>query len=244
MSDQEEDDFVPGAEDEEDDSDDFYEEDEDLPQEPILDGILSLDESKLLTYKGERFNLQGTEPLAFNILNAKEHNLPVTVTLTGVCELEDRPGKAAPRKIAVTIAASAKNGGSKTSSDNDDEKDSVNLFHISGKEESLDGAECLEFRGSFQSTTGNSTGLRCHARLIQSTASASAAAAPRAHDALSDDELEEGVVEVDELIGLHEDAGLSVEDLRKRYHGGEESPPKKIKIAEEDEDDEDEEYGF
>lgn len=55
--------------------------------------------------------------------------------------------------------------------------------------------------------------LVCKKRYVQSGGAAAAASA-----ASSDDDADDGV-DMNELIALHQDAGLSVEELRKRYRG-------------------------
>lgn len=128
-------------------------------------------------------------------------------------------------------------------------------------------SELLEFRGEYHPQGGsNGVNLVCQARYVPSsttttaTTSAMAKSAPMAVAAArssngSDDDdddyddPDEGV-EMDELIALHEDAGLSVDAImRKRYNENENDASakpaaKKGKTSADEDDDDDDEYGF
>jgi hypothetical protein len=130
-------------------------------------------------------------------------------------------------------------------------------------------AEIMEFQGGYYPGNGKRLPLVCRVRMVASkpaSASASAgaaskpAAAAAAHRVDDDDEDEDedyddadDEVDYEELIALHEDAGLPVDTLRKRYHSGaatieeqEDNGKKKAKPTPKsgDDDDDDSDYGF
>jgi hypothetical protein len=133
--------------------------------------------------------------------------------------------------------------------------------------------EIMEFQGGYHPGNGKRLPLACRVRMVASkpaSASASAAAASSkpaaaaaasAHRVDDDDEDDEDEdyddaddeVDYEELIALHEDAGLPVDALRKRYHSGavqeqQDNEKKKAKptpkSCEDDDDDDDDDYGF
>jgi hypothetical protein len=134
--------------------------------------------------------------------------------------------------------------------------------------------EIMEFQGGYYPGNGKRLPLVCRVRMVASkpasamaaagAAAASkppAAAAAAAHRVDDDDEDEDedyddadDEVDYEELIALHEDAGLPVDALRKRYHSGantveeqEDNGKKKAKPTPksgDDEDDDDSDYGF
>jgi hypothetical protein len=130
--------------------------------------------------------------------------------------------------------------------------------------------EIMEFQGGYYPGNGKRLPLVCRVRMVASkpaSASASAAAASKpaaaaaAHRVDDDDEDDEDEdyddaddeVDYEELIALHEDAGLPVDALRKRYHSGaavqeqEDNGKKKAKPTPKstgDDDDDDDDYGF
>jgi hypothetical protein len=132
--------------------------------------------------------------------------------------------------------------------------------------------DIMEFQGGYYPGNGKRLPLVCRVRMVASkpaSASASAgaagaaskpaAAAAAAHRVDDDDEDEDedyddadDEVDYEELIALHEDAGLPVDALRKRYHSGaaieeqEDNGKKKAKptLKSGDDDDDDSDYGF
>jgi len=134
------------------------------------------------------------------------------------------------------------------------------------------GIDMLQFQGGFYppTTETEKVALTCQARIVAShppatpagAAAPVAAAAARVQDDDDDDEADDDAdedVDYNELIALHEDAGMSVADLRKRCRGGStkttrsssSSTNKKLKAAPppppaaEDDDDDDEDFdGF
>jgi hypothetical protein len=140
-----------------------------------------------------------------------------------------------------------------------------------GNEHGHSGAvgEIMEFQGGYHPGNGKRLPFLCRVRMVASkpaAASGSAAAASKpaaasAHRVDDDDDEDEDYddaddeVDYEELIALHEDAGLPVDALRKRYHSGaggvvqeqEDSGKKKAKPtpkSTDDDDDDDDEYGF
>jgi hypothetical protein len=147
-------------------------------------------------------------------------------------------------------------------------------YNIYGIQQDANGGDLLEFQGAFAPVSidsnvdnGTSIALVCRVRLLPpapaavTTAATSPAAAvgSTAKDS-SDEDFDDADDEVDydELIALHEDAGLSVDDLRKRYHEGDggttttESPSKRSRqpaaqfssSQPENDDDDDDDFGF
>ena len=140
----------------------------------------------------------------------------------------------------VKFLSTNENGSGKTASvegggneEQQDEKKSSAFVHgvkIYGAETwdaAPSGCTKIEFMGSFSATGNDSVPLTCLVRRIPTTAAsapkaspvAAAAARPEPVDDDDDDVLveEEHQVEVSELIALREEAGLSVEEIRKRY---------------------------
>lgn len=144
-----------------------------------------------------------------------------------------------------------------------DQKESFREFRIYGKQ--LESTESdgmlLEFSGVFRPTVenANSASLISQIRFIPANNDTSTANSPNRATAAatgykrkcdSEDyyDKDEDEVDYDELIALHEDAGLSVEAIRKRYQngGGDEAgmgQPTKRKSTTEDEE-EDDDIGF
>jgi hypothetical protein len=134
--------------------------------------------------------------------------------------------------------------------------------------------EIMEFQGGYYPGNGKRLPLVCRVRMVASkpasamasagaaagAASKPAAAAAAAHRVDDDDDDEDedyddadDEVDYEELIALHEDAGLPVDALRKRYHSGaatveeEDNGKKKAKPTPksgDDDDDDDSDYGF
>ena len=96
-------------------------------------------------------------------------------------------------------------------------------------------------------TMHESSGLECQYRRTNRKAPpAAAAAAVSAAAVPADDDVENDVdegVDYDELIALHQDAGMPVADLKKRYAAGAATKPPPAKRGK-SADDSDEEYGF
>jgi hypothetical protein len=136
--------------------------------------------------------------------------------------------------------------------------------------------EIMEFQGGYHPGNGKRLSLVCRVRMVASkpasamaaagaaagaaskpaAAAAASAAAHRVDDDDEDEDYDDADDEVDyeELIALHEDAGLPVDTLRKRYHSGaatvedqEDNGKKKAKPTPKsgyDDDDDDSDYGF
>jgi hypothetical protein len=118
------------------------------------------------------------------------------------------------------------------------------VYSVFGKGTDASGA--FEFFGNLNPSDAHhhSIPLLCQKRQVLKKSPAAAAAVAASNQDDDDDDADEEV-DYDELIALHQDAGLSVADLRKRYHGGtpdeDQGGTKKPKIQEDESDDE---YGF
>jgi len=264
-------DFVPGMDEEDDDEDD--------DAFPMLDGNLFLDEDQKIHYKGHGFHLTSDQVVPWNLLDSKvkPKEQACHLIMNGPCDLESTgKGKPTPRKIEVTWTledSSSLNGGenqkitalSRKKGDESDEKNGGKMpttyYRVFGQQIDAPEGDIIEFKGGYHPTDGKKLGLLCQARMTTSSNVAAGVAAARPAAAVAsartdkDDEDEDdlneadGQVDYDELIALHEDAGLSVDALRKRYRGptegADESPPKKKAASkEDDDDDDDDDYGF
>ena len=119
-----------------------------------------------------------------------------------------------------------------------DSKTSGIYYRVFGTQVESNGGDLMEFLGGYYppSTPEEKVGLVCQVRMIPAattpgngTTSSPQAAAPQVPMAVAaaaariddedDDEYEEADENVDynEIIALHEDAGMSVDDLKKRY---------------------------
>ena len=255
MSDDEEnDDFFPDEEDD-DDEIDFVpgQEDEDEEEEDeeehllLLEGHLDVTDDKKLVFEGATFRIQAESEAPWDLLAASEPSQEsCTLVLRGPCESSSQPlmAKAAPRKLEVTWSVYKEAG--KKGDDDDDDAPSFQ-YRIHGREIEVVGGNAMEFRGGY-APVGGRVACTCQVRLTKAQPAVAAAAVAAAVIPAGDDDDEEADdgVDYDELIALHEDAGLPVEALRKRYRengGEEEAEPKKGK-ATEVEDDDDDDYGF
>jgi hypothetical protein len=118
------------------------------------------------------------------------------------------------------------------------------VYSVFGKGTDASGA--FEFFGNLHPSDAHhhSIPLICQKRQVLKKSPVVAAAVAASNEDDDDDDADEEV-DYNELIALHQDAGLSVADLRKRYHGGtpdeDQGETKKPKIQEDESDDE---YGF
>ena len=152
--------------------------------------------------------------------------------------------------------------------ENDGGKMPTTFYSVFGQQVDASGGDIMEFKGGYHPDDGKKLRLLCQVRTIASNVAAeavaakppppppvaAAAAAAAAAACLPDEDDEDDdfddaddQVDYEELIALHEDAGLPVDALRKRYRGdtegASESLPKKKAARKEDEDDDDD-YGF
>jgi hypothetical protein len=269
--DEEEAEFEPGNDDDSDADDDdaFQAEDDDDEEDYImLKGSFARHDGCLL-YKGrvlsETFELKSIEPKVYwevrqpTKTSADESTPPRTRRI----EMEGSMGKDTVKvELILTVQ---ENGNShvavgKSSGEDDEEEDSkmaakpsaaksANVYTVYGK--GTASAENFEFLGQLDPSTAkhNSIPLECRKRMVSAAPAGAAAVATAVVDEDDEDDADEEL-DYDELIALHEDAGMSVEALRKRYAGGgaagdndDDAKPeaKKQKTQEESEDDE---YGF
>lgn len=276
--DDEEDEFVPGMDDHDDDDD------EDGAIVPLLDGILSIDTENILHYRGDGFHLASIKPVEHNLLSSSNgstkpaENKVYAVVMEGPCDIESVSGNPTNRTMEMTWSvqdsrqallspSQIKSTKQKDVNDNDDEEEGKKApalyYSVYGKQVDCAKGESLELQGGYSpNAQGKEVSLVCQVRIVQTHLQvAPAAAATPVAAARVDNEVEEededaadGGVDYDELIALHEDAGLSVEELQKKYrnrdsvtHQG--SSPKRAKTHEDDEkeqedDDDDEDYCF
>lgn len=276
--DEDEAEFEPGNEDSDDDA--FQADDDDDEEEDyiMLKGTIARHDGRLI-YKGrllsETFELKSKEPkIHWSCTHptktfADETNPPRTRTI----DMEGTMGKNTV-KLELTLSeqqqGTSANGNQKVAAkgkgnDEDDDgkmpskpaaaaspsKQPVNVYTVYGK--GTDGSGSFEILGQLDPNTAehHTIPLECRKRTVSTAPAAVAAAAVVDED--DDDDADEGL-DYDELIALHEDAGMSVEDLRKRYHSAaaetgndddnDAKPAAKKAKTKEDSDDDDEEYGF
>jgi hypothetical protein len=281
---EEEDDDDDDDEDDEDDEDDFHpgddeeEEEEHVEPSTFLEGILSIDPEQKLHFKGDRFHLQSTAAVPWNLLDQsiKPKENSIVFDMTGPCDVAllnqneangdadaESSKKPTPRnlKVTVTVADSSDqtNGTSKrlkSSGDDDDEKRPASiLYHLHAIEVIGEGTPSLEFQCSFHPLQTTELSVQWQVRIAQPTSAAAAAvAAPVAaaaarstlagygYDDDDEDVEEDEAIDHNELIALHEDAGLSVDALRKRYRGEPDNAGDLKKAKGDDEDDDDIEF--
>lgn len=239
----------------------------------FLDGTLRLDCECKLHYKGKGFHLQSVKKIDWNMLDRivkPKATDDLSLEMVGHFDIPDDAEKSdrkpTPRKLKVAWTVTEPSVDGKTAilkngrGEDGDGKMPSWFYQVYGCEMSdTRGTARLEFKGGYHPTDGNEVSLLCEFRMIKEpvadsaamppTAMAAAAAAGAAggdsedEDDYSDDAEDE--VDYDELIALHEDAGLSVEALRKRYQedvNGEtqashEIAKKKRKPTEEEDDD-------
>ncbi|GAX25391.1 hypothetical protein FisN_5Lh489 [Fistulifera solaris] len=253
---EEEDEFVPDY----DDADD----EEDGAIVPLLDGILSVDRENILHYRGDGFHLASIKPLDCNLLSSAA-NPAIRVyafVMEGPCDIESVSGTPTHRTMEMTWSVqdscdaflSPSQGKRADDDDNDDEEENKKApalyYSVYGKQADAGKGESLELQGGYSPTVqGNEINLVCQVRIVSThpqvpAAAATPVAATRMENEVEDDddEVDDGV-DYDELIALHEDAGLSVEELRRKYRTGEsaEPPSKRPKTQEKDQDDDDDE---
>jgi hypothetical protein len=254
--DEEEDEFVP----------DYDDADDDGAIVPLLDGILSIDQENILHYRGDGFHLASVKPLDCNLLSnaTKPANNVYAFVMEGSCDIESVSGTHTHRKMEMTWSvqdsreAFLSPSQGKRADDDDDEEDNKKApalyYSVYGKQTDAGKGESLELQGGYSPTAqGNEINLVCQVRIVSThpqvpAAAATPVAAARVDNEVEDDddEADDGV-DYDELIALHEDAGLSVEELRRKYRTAEsaESPSKRPKTQEkEQDDDDDEDYCF
>ena len=142
-----------------------------------------------------------------------------------------------PSKPAAAEAKTDGEDGKKPASVNGETGSVCSVF---GRGSDASGA--FEFFGTLQPSHKHHVSLECQKRTVTKAPVAAAAAAASNEDDDDDDDADEGV-DYDELIDLHQDAGLSLTELRKRYNptAEEEKEPSKKKAKA---DESDEEYGF
>jgi hypothetical protein len=236
--DDEEADFVPGDE----------EEEEEEEEENSLYGLLRLEGGSTgkIVYQGDGFNLTATSDITWNLLDrqVKPKEESYSVEMYGTCDVTPvLHGKPSPRKLQVTFSVVD----APPTKSNDDSKLPPIYYRVSGHEIDSSGGETLEFQGGYHAGDGKQVSLVCQTRLRSNEPSAAAAAAPPAAAAAAsrgdddDDDDFDDDVNYNELIALHEDAGLSVDALRKRMQegGSDSKPAKRGKSTQDDDDDED-----
>ena len=198
----------------------------------------------------------------------------IALEMIGKFELEASDKKYVQRRIRVTLTSTtttangaASNGKSFKSTGESDEEDGKKpaasssdkqttvLYAVHGLEVANGASlQLLEFRGTcvVPQNSSDSVELVCDVRWTSakqvphvSTAAAAVARKRGADDDDDEDDEADDQVDYEELIALHEEAGLPVDQLRKRLaeqqDGGDGAPDKKKgKPA----DDEDDDYGF
>mmetsp|Transcript_1334 Transcript_1334/g.1741 ORF Transcript_1334/g.1741 Transcript_1334/m.1741 type:complete len:302 (-) Transcript_1334:124-1029(-) len=273
--------FQPGMDDDEGEYDDVEGENNNDDME-IWEGSLKHEESKLLykgkTREGISFEYTST-PLHWDLdhlTQAKEPNgnIDEPRMRTIEFEFEDKKIQFTIRKVSEVGSDAGKSDypvktalkGKSTGEEDDDEsekkmvtngvaQDNIVLYTVFGQ------GEGYELYGEWKNvdiiSAKKSGTLSFDCRYKAVTASSAAAAAPAARRKEDEDEdLDEEKVDYNELIALHEDAGLPVQELRKRYRStnteNETSDSKRTKsssnniadAADDDDDDDDDFDGF
>jgi len=220
------------------------------------------------------------ESPSWNLLSRleKPKETRCNLRMEGSCDIMET-GNTIHRKFDVTVslqdpAAATANGSGKSPArlkggdDRDDQDSKLPPYSYSVFGHQLDsasGCDSMEFQGAYHPGDGKRVSLVCRVRTVvakpAATAAATgvrpAAAAAAAHrvdddDDDDDDDDADSEVDMEELIALHEDAGLPVDALRKRYHNGGDNGhdddgegKKRAKPAPKvDDDDDDDDYGF
>lgn len=261
-----EDEFIPGMD------DDDEEEEEDGAIVPLFDGVLSIDQEKFLHYRGEGFHLASTKSVDYNLLDSatKPASQLYTVIMEGPCDIESVGGNPTNRTMEMTwsvqdarqalLSSSQSKTAEKEEEEEEGKKAPALYYAVHGKQIDCVKGESLELQGGYSpSVQGTQASLVCQVRIIPThlQVASSAAAAPVAaarvdNEDEDEDEADDGV-DYEELIALHEDAGLTVEDLQKKYRSSrstsESSPSKRQKTLEEakhepSEDDDGDDYCF
>jgi hypothetical protein len=293
--DEDEDEFIPGA-----DDDDVVESDSDNEDDaivPLIDGILSLDQSQKLHYRGDCFHLVSTESVQWNLLDGTKRPLTsiYEFQMEGDCDIGSNQNnccrsdsiisgleenqKLNCKKFHVTWSVQSPedvvlhndnkrgtNGKAKLKRGDDDDdyvdqKLPAFVCHVYMKEihttESKE-TSVVELNGACNPILDDSNSVNLACRVVFSPisnnssvamspnrATAASASKRRRHDSDDDDYNSNDEVDYDELIALHEDAGLPVATIQKRYRGdaGGGATQKNIFKSIPDEDDDDD-IGF
>jgi hypothetical protein len=256
---EEEDEFLPDYDEEEEEADDEGEEEQ-------WEGTLSVTDEKKLHWKGSGFDLTSAEPVEVNLLVAGSSEDKKDMIWTGPVEDDGEHDDSSNLKkpppsmktFSVTVLSTQEFETVLIGDDDDrDEKKSASsqLYKVYGTEQAkgTDGTK-IEFVGSFSTTGSESVPLTCLVRRVpvaasppKASPSAAAAAAAASRPNNDDEELEEeDVVDANELIALREEAGLSVEEIRKRYSEQTSAGPdtKRGKYEEEGDEDDEADIGF
>lgn len=246
--DYEEDELIPDGEDDHDEEDDRRgsdnQEDEVVP---LFDGTLSLDKENLLHYRGETFHLVSNEALEWNLLDPSRKSSPdqpsmYTLEMEGSCDIEIGNGKPTHRKIEVTFSLlqdrdSVGNGAllihpsehriNQTVECESEKKMPSIVYNVQGRQVDTSRGEILEFQGLFTPSRGEINHLVCRVRVLPSlpipvaaVAKLTPTAAAKVDDEDDDEAGGDDEVGYDELIALHEEAGLPVPDLEKSTDKG------------------------
>jgi hypothetical protein len=232
-----------------------------------------------LAYRGDAVQLVSKEVMPWNLLDANATPLEsmCTLTMQGTCEVHSPHAKPTPRTLHMTwtqqdASSSTTNHGKKRShnDDDDDDDDDGNAkqkstsgktpsyeYILFGQEVHGNHSEALQLRGSYAPhSPSTSTAiassfvipLQCQARWVPAI-QAAMPARPHGDNDDDDDELEEDRVDYEELIALHEEAGLSVDAIQKRYRETTAHSSKRLKTDEaarpkDDNEDDNDDYGF
>lgn len=271
----EEDDFIPGMDDGDDELEEEEEDEEtdDAVDNPTVKGTLRLDEQDKLQFQGDAVQLRATEALNANILlhttsssstNQQPTNRYETIM---VGNLNPQPvvsstrQKQPPRRFHVTFTQESPppppSMGKSDPNDQETKKPSARPFiywTVYGCEKTTSSnnpTPPMEFRGGFAPSSSESQSfveLTVQVRTMATTRATAAAALPNDDDHHEADE--EGI-DYNELIALHQDAGLDLSTIKRRYQEqqqgsnhptAEEPPTKREKAPPSDDDDDDIEF--
>ena len=235
--DEDEEEFQPGEDDDEDDEEEDFE-DEDEEEVTLWSGKLAPTEKKQLSYKGKTsegdvFDYSTSEAVELDLSNPSNPKMQSFV-LKGQ---HSDYGK----ELHLNLTKRNSTAIGKKSHDEEVKDDNhVITYMVHGR------GDGFELYGQVDSSDSQ---LECQYRPEATNAvTAAVAVAAKVPDDDEDVDVDENGVEYEELIALHQDAGLDVAELRKRYRSSAENDhgkdKKRVKSAPETSDDEDDDIGF
>lgn len=178
------------------------------------------------------------------LLEGKTCKVDLTITKTSKSTVGSN-GTNKPIGKCTGEGADGKKAAAKMADDDDEGKMAPPMKTSSAVYGFFGSGDGFEFYGEYTPKGGDSDDLECKYKVIKASMPAiTGAAAAAASGGYDDDDVEEDAdegVDFNELIALHEDAGMSVDQLKKRYRSGDNRKaapaPKKVKTDDSDDDD-------
>ena len=252
--------FQPGMDEEEEEDEDDYPQEDEEEDAIVWKGKLSFVDGKLhyagKTSEGDYFDLSSPQPLYWN------WKCPTATKERDEHRMRSLVFEGAPSNVDMTLTANKPQAAGSATGE-EDGKMSAKMPPDDGKKKASSKAAAKVYTVYGQGSgfelygelpPGDDDGVQLECR-YQKVSAAPAAAASASAAAVSDDDdiddVDEGV-DYNELIALHEDAGMPVGELRKRVRRGadtDEASTKKPKCTppdeeEDDDDDDDDDIGF